>query len=196
MQSSSPLTPAQTRPPSPLLIHGDTHIHPDCTLPKRTALGSLNAFVTNCNVPTPPSVKRKRSLVDKVDANTRVEIYGQRSNSLPCDIIDDISPVPLLGCGRIICRACCVENVEYVVFNHCHGPRMISNDQQKRWNIVHRLLHSTITPLWNIYYSQDFTEPSVLSLGRSLHSLSSHFITVQFISRVLIVNANIESSRL
>ncbi|KIM63257.1 hypothetical protein SCLCIDRAFT_117859 [Scleroderma citrinum Foug A] len=110
IQPPFPLTPPPTQSPSPSPIQGNNQSNPGSTSPKRIALGS-NAFVMHCDATMPPSVKRKRSLVEKVDADTRVKTCDQQSSSLSCDIVDDISSVPLPGCGRIICKACCIESV-------------------------------------------------------------------------------------
>ncbi|KAL4071900.1 hypothetical protein J3A83DRAFT_2932828 [Scleroderma citrinum] len=109
IQLAFPLTPPLTRSPTPSLVHGNPQTNSGYASPKRTALGS-SSFVMNCDPATALSVKRKRPLIEKDGADISVKPCDQQSSS-PYDIIDDITSVLLPGCGRTICRACCVESV-------------------------------------------------------------------------------------
>ncbi|KAF9236775.1 hypothetical protein BU15DRAFT_49599 [Melanogaster broomeanus] len=110
--SSFPPTPALTRSPSP-------SSHPDTPLSgshKRAALG-LSFSTMNCDTSltlAPALVKRKKAPIDKDegDANGDLPSRVLTDDSGSCEGVEDGSASLLIaGCGRVVCRACCIESV-------------------------------------------------------------------------------------
>ncbi|KAG1838285.1 hypothetical protein DFJ58DRAFT_814456 [Suillus subalutaceus] len=101
-QSSFPPTPALTRCPS---LSGSPSPSPSGS-PKRAAL-SLNISTMNCNILLSPSSGKRKKPSDKDDVDVdhpskyRGTLFGPDDGALL---------VP--GCGRPICRTCCVESVQ------------------------------------------------------------------------------------
>lgn len=94
---SFPPTPALTRSPSPSVSPSES--------PRRVAL-SLSISAINCDAPFTPSSKRKKSSEkDDVDANDPSKF---RDTLLG---LDDAT-VLISGCGRPLCKSCCVESVQ------------------------------------------------------------------------------------
>ncbi|KAF8556686.1 hypothetical protein OG21DRAFT_1506288 [Imleria badia] len=111
--SSLPPTPALTRSPSP-----STHVTTPVS-PKRAAL-SLSYAVMNYDAsvalppPSVPSIKRKKAPVDKEDFDGDGDLDGNAVRDHH-DVMSThgggFESVVISGCGRVVCRACCVESV-------------------------------------------------------------------------------------
>ncbi|KAF9220590.1 hypothetical protein BS17DRAFT_786793 [Gyrodon lividus] len=114
--SSFPPTPVLTRSPSPSPSHGHTPVSGSSS-PKRVALG-LSFTTMNCDpsVTTalaPAPVKRKKAPIDKDegDADGDLDSHDHATDGL-CEGVEGSSvSVVIPGCGRVVCRACCVESV-------------------------------------------------------------------------------------
>ncbi|KAF8130578.1 hypothetical protein EV363DRAFT_1332363 [Boletus edulis] len=110
--SSLPPTPALTRSPSPC-TQTTTPISP-----KRAVL-SVSYATMNCNasVALPPafvpSIKRKKAPIDKedVDDDADLGVDAGRAHDIMSTYDGGIESIVIPGCGRIVCRACCVESV-------------------------------------------------------------------------------------
>ncbi|KAG0701444.1 hypothetical protein DFH29DRAFT_926545 [Suillus ampliporus] len=99
--SSFPPTPALTRSPS---LTASPSPSPSGS-PKRAAL-SLSISTMNCDIHVTPSSKRKKpSEKDDVDVDHSSKSRGTFLG------LDD-GAVLISGCGRPICRTCCVESVQ------------------------------------------------------------------------------------
>lgn len=110
--SSFPPTPALTRSPTPSASHGISPSNSCFTSPKRAALSS-SRFAVNCeNAAAVSPIKRKKAPSDLDYGDTDIKSCDQQSNN-PLREINDDSTVSVVvpGCGRIICRTCCVESV-------------------------------------------------------------------------------------
>ncbi|KAG2148892.1 hypothetical protein DEU56DRAFT_782713 [Suillus clintonianus] len=101
-QSSFPPTPALTRSPS---LSGSPSPSPSGS-PKRAAL-SLSISTMNCDVHLSPSSGKRKKLSEKDDVDldhpskSRGTLFGLGDGALLVS-----------GCGRPICRTCCVECVQ------------------------------------------------------------------------------------
>ena len=111
--SSLPPTPALTRSPSP-----SSHVATPVS-PKRTALGLSYAamnYDTSLTLPPPSatSIKRKKAPIDKEDVDGDGDLDGSAVRDHH-DVMSTYSggteSVVIPGCGRVVCRACCVESV-------------------------------------------------------------------------------------
>ncbi|KAI6024241.1 hypothetical protein EDC04DRAFT_2725787 [Pisolithus marmoratus] len=111
--SSFPPTPALTRSPTPSASHGISPSNSCFASPKRTALSPSWSSVNCENTATSiPSIKRKKAPGDQDHGDIGIKSCDQQSISPPCEIADDGTvSVVIPGCGRIICRTCCVESV-------------------------------------------------------------------------------------
>ncbi|KAG1745086.1 uncharacterized protein EDB91DRAFT_1122376 [Suillus paluster] len=99
--SSFPPTPALTRSPS---LTASPSPSPSGS-PRRVAL-SLSISTMNCDIHLTPSSKRKKpSEKDDVDVD-----HPSKSRGSLLGLDDGAVLVP--GCGRPICRTCCVESVQ------------------------------------------------------------------------------------
>ncbi|KAG1782170.1 hypothetical protein EV702DRAFT_1070301 [Suillus placidus] len=101
-QSSFPPTPALTRCPS---LSGSPSPSPSGS-PKRTAL-SLNISTMNCNILLSPSSGKRKKPSEKDDVDVD---HPSKSRGTLFGLDDGAFLVP--GCGRPICRTCCVESVQ------------------------------------------------------------------------------------
>ncbi|KAI6126994.1 hypothetical protein F5141DRAFT_367044 [Pisolithus sp. B1] len=110
--SSFPPTPALTRSPTPSASHGISPSNSCFASPKRAALISSWSAVNCENTVSIPSIKRKRAPSDPDHGDTDIKSCDHQSNNPLREIIDDNTvSVVVPGCGRIICRTCCVESV-------------------------------------------------------------------------------------
>ncbi|KIJ19414.1 hypothetical protein PAXINDRAFT_166610 [Paxillus involutus ATCC 200175] len=106
--SSVPPTPALTRSSSPCSSPAHTPVSSSGS-PKRVALG-LSFTTMNCDpsaTPAPAHIKRKKAPTDK-DGNLGSRDHETDDDS--CEGVEDGS-VFIHGCGRVVCRACCIESV-------------------------------------------------------------------------------------
>ncbi|KIK93259.1 hypothetical protein PAXRUDRAFT_829147 [Paxillus rubicundulus Ve08.2h10] len=106
--SSVPPTPALTRSSSPCSSTAHTPVSSSGS-PKRVALG-LSFTTMNCDpsvTPAPARVKRKKTPTDKDD---NLGLRDHETDGDSCEGVEDGS-VFIPGCGRVVCRACCVESV-------------------------------------------------------------------------------------
>ncbi|KAG2079874.1 hypothetical protein BD769DRAFT_1559739 [Suillus cothurnatus] len=101
-QSSFPPTPALTRCPS---LSGSPSPSPSGS-PKRAAL-SLNISTMNCNILLSPSSGKRKKSSEKDDVDVD---HPSKSRGTLFGLDDGALLVP--GCGRPICRTCCVESVQ------------------------------------------------------------------------------------
>ncbi|KAG2044071.1 hypothetical protein BDR03DRAFT_940697 [Suillus americanus] len=101
-QSSFPPTPALTRCPS---LSGSPSPSPSGS-PKRAAL-SLNISTMNCNILLSPSSGKRKKPSDKDDVDVD---HPSKYRGTLFGLDDGALLVP--GCGRPICRTCCVESVQ------------------------------------------------------------------------------------
>ncbi|KAI6165106.1 hypothetical protein EDD17DRAFT_1555921 [Pisolithus thermaeus] len=108
--SSFPPTPALTRSPTPSASHGISPSNSCLASPKRTALSSSWSAVNCENIVATPSIKRKKAPCDLDHGDIDIKSCDHQPNNPLRDIIDD-NTVVVPGCGRIICRTCCVESV-------------------------------------------------------------------------------------
>ncbi|KAG9312648.1 hypothetical protein JVU11DRAFT_7064 [Chiua virens] len=105
---SFPPTPALTRSPSPAAHpHFATPISP-----KRVALGFSHAAM-NCDAALPPSsTKRKKAPTENDHGDGDLDGSAGRDHyNVHVTHGYGTDSVVLPGCGRIVCRACCVESV-------------------------------------------------------------------------------------
>ncbi|KAG6333858.1 hypothetical protein ID866_5233 [Astraeus odoratus] len=66
----------------------------------------------NCDACDIPSMKRKKAPTEKDERDVEIKTCDQLSSTHLCEVVDDSTVSMILpGCGRIICRACCVESV-------------------------------------------------------------------------------------
>ncbi|KAG1869130.1 hypothetical protein C8R48DRAFT_700283 [Suillus tomentosus] len=101
-QSSFPPTPALTRCPS---LSGSPSPSPSGS-PKRAAL-SLNISTMNCSILLSPSSGKRKKSSEKDDVDVD---YPSKSRGTLFGLDDGALLVP--GCGRLICRTCCVESAQ------------------------------------------------------------------------------------
>ncbi|KAI6144192.1 hypothetical protein BKA82DRAFT_4168398 [Pisolithus tinctorius] len=111
--SSFPPTPALTRSPTPSTSYGISPSNSCFASPRRAAL-TPGWSAVNCEntATTIPSVKRKKAPNDPDHGDIGITSCHRQSDNPLCEVIDDSTvSVVVPGCGRSICRTCCVESV-------------------------------------------------------------------------------------
>ncbi|KAG8215835.1 hypothetical protein J3R82DRAFT_7778 [Butyriboletus roseoflavus] len=105
---SLPPTPALTRSPSPSTTQAAT----TPVSPKRAAL-ALSYAAMNCDpsLALSSSIKRKKAPIDKEDGDGDGELGGSHHDVVSGSVRDGTESIVIPGCGRVVCRACCVESV-------------------------------------------------------------------------------------